>query len=152
VLADDIGRAVENALGPPATLARYSGKVELRLARQDTPPEESVGRPRFRFGEHCRLLVGFLPASAPPRDGTTDIVVEGEERPQVVFDLRPEAHDIRFVPERASVSVTPNEASLECEFRFVIPAVNDQHQIWLEIAQARRLQRVIEVELDACPP
>lgn len=134
-------------------LVRYDGSAQMWLADESGAVLEGA-KPTLHPSHAYRLFVRLVPTEAPrayaPGGVTHEVkVLEGEVRPRVEFDFRPDAVEMRFSPERGGVTASLSSPTTECSFDFRAPAPRgtgpEDRDIYLEVAQGRRILRTLPV-------
>lgn len=134
-------------------LIRYSGIAQLWLVTAGGSRVEGE-KPVLGAGQAYRLVMRLVPEAAASEAGSVepDIteelkIIEGEDRLRVDFEFRPDAADVRFSPDRGSVSAMLTAPTPECDFSFQAPNRPGEQQIYVEILQGRRIIRTLTLEV-----
>ena len=149
------------AVGATSTSAaprpiRYMGSAQLWLTDEVGKPLTGE-TPTLRTDAAYRLFVRLIPDGTTPADvpgaSIQELrVVEGDDRPRVEFEFRPDGVEFRFSPERSVVTATLTEATAECSFDFRAPSLRgEDRELYVEIAQGRRIIRTIPLKVRIAP-
>ncbi|HME22370.1 MAG TPA: hypothetical protein VKI44_13680 [Acetobacteraceae bacterium] len=141
-------------------LVQYCGAAQIWLV--DAQGAILGGeRPQLRPGLPYRLFVRLVPENVKPSDPAPGGIVqevritEGDDRPRIEFEFRPDGIEMRFSPERSAITASLSAATAECGFDFRVPLLRaakpEERDIYVEIAQGRRIVLTVPVKVSIAP-
>lgn len=105
---------------------------------------DAEGLLRVAQGAQCVLSAWLQPNEPGAAMGGPIDISDGEDAPEVAFEVAIENTAVEFQLNRGAISVRPGQPSEHLSFPFTAPAAAGEHEVWVKVFQKHRLIQIMK--------